>query len=133
MKFSTKTTYGLRALIFLAKQPQGRKTSLATIAQAENISLKYLEIIFAALKKAGLITSVQGSTGGYYLARPASRITVYEVVKVLEKNLTIFHCINEQGQISCSQSCHCGVSLILPKVQAAIIKTLKNLKLKQLI
>ncbi|MFH0951128.1 MAG: Rrf2 family transcriptional regulator [bacterium] len=133
MKFSTKTTYGLRALMFLAKQPKQQLTPLSVIARQEKISLKYLEIIFAQLKQAGLVKSVQGATGGYILAQPLNQITTYDIIKVLEKDLVIFHCLDAQGELHCNHHCHCGVNLIFPQVQQAIVKTLKQLKLNQLV
>ena len=133
MKFSTKTTYGLRALLFLAKQPKQQLTPLSAIAQQEKISLKYLEIIFAQLKQAGLVKSAQGATGGYTLAKPLNHITTYDIIKVLEKDLAIGHCLDAKGQLPCSLQCHCGVNLIFPQVQQSIVKTLKQLKLSQLV
>lgn len=133
MKFSTKSTYGLRALIYLASQPTEQSTPLSAIAQAEKISQKYLEIIFAALKKAGLVTSSQGAGGGYCLARPADEISIFEIIKALEKNLNVFYCVDEQGKFYCSQACHCGVTLVLAKVQQAVNQSLRSLKLSELV
>ena len=80
MIFSTRSTYGLRAIINLAKQQKFGNVSLSVIAKQENISLKYLEKLFASLKKAGLVKSVKGATGGYLLAKDSKKITVYVVL-----------------------------------------------------
>lgn len=133
MKFSTKSTYGLRALIFVANQPAKDSVPLSAIAEAEKISLKYLEIIFAGLKKANLVKSTQGASGGYRLARSAQDISVFEIIKALEKNMNVFHCVDEQGKIYCSQACHCGVTLVLAKVQQAVNQSLKAIRLSDLV
>jgi Rrf2 family protein len=80
MKFSTKTTYGLRALIALANNWPNKSLSLNQIAKNENISLKYLEKIFATLKQAKLIKAEKGVAGGYKLAKAPSAISTYEII-----------------------------------------------------
>ena len=133
MKFSTRTTYGLRALIRLAKNWPKKSLSLGTIAQTEKISLKYLERIFSILKKAGIVISVQGSSGGYRLAKAPNKIVVYDIIKALEGGISAFSCMGEDGKINCRSRQICGAVKVLAKVQIAINKTLKNIKLSNLI
>ncbi len=132
MKFSTRTTYGLRAMINLAKRSKKGSVSLAVIAKDEGISLKYLEKLFSDLKKAKLVKSEIGATGGYKLAKNASKITVYDIIKALEGDITPFHCLSASGKINCSAKCNCGATIVLIKVQEAMKKTLKNIKLSEL-
>jgi Rrf2 family protein len=133
MKFSTRTTYGLRSMIQLAARYGKDNVSLASIAKQEKISLKYLERIFASLKKEGLIISEKGSTGGYSLSRAPKEINVFEIVKALEGNMAPFHCLDESGKIFCSSKCKCGATTVLVKVQHAINSTLKGINLDELI
>ena len=133
MIFSTKSTYGLRAMINLAQVQKAGSVSLAKIAKKENISLKYLERLFAYLKKAGLVKSIKGATGGYQLAKNSRQIDLYEIIKSLEGKLTFFHCLDDQGKVYCNKSCDCGATFILKKVQQSIEQTLKKIKLSQLI
>lgn len=130
MKFSTKTTYGLRALYYLRKS--GKTASLSEVASAEKISLPYLERIFACLKKAGLVRSVKGAKGGYHLALPLSEITLFDVVNVLEGPLSLFYCLNENSKTKCSLSCRCQVNRHLSEAQARIAQALKQIKLNEL-
>jgi Rrf2 family protein len=132
MKFSTRTTYGLRAMINLAKYSKKGNVSLAEIAKQEGISLKYLEKLFSDLKKAKLVKSEMGASGGYKLAKNASRITVYDIIGALEGDITPFHCLSANGKINCSSSCNCGATIVLVKVQEAMKKTLKKIKLSEL-
>ena len=132
MKFSTRTTYGLRSMIRLAEGYGKENISLACIAREENISPKYLERLFAKLKKAELIISEKGSAGGYVLSRNPKEITVFEIVKTLEGDMAPFHCLDESGKIYCSSKCKCGATSVLIKVQQAVNSTLKGIKLSEL-
>ena len=131
MKFSTKTTYGLRAMIALASSKD--QISLPIIAREEKISLGYLERIFSKLKRANLIKSEMGSKGGYSLAKPADKIEVYDIISALEGQLSPFHCVDESGKIYCRQSCKCGATKVLVKVQSVVNKALKEIRLSDLV
>jgi len=133
MIFSTRSTYGLRAMINLAKQKKFGSISLAIIAKQENISLKYLEKLFANLKKAGLIKAVKGALGGYLLAKSAKQINIYDIIKALEGKLSLFHCSSKNEKIFCSNLCNCGVTKVLLKVEQAITKSMKDIKLSRLL
>lgn len=89
MKLSTKTRYGVRALVDLACQGGQGHVSLNSIAQRQNLSPKYLEQEFATLRRAGILKSVKGAQGGYMLARLPRDIRVDEVIRVLEGDLAI--------------------------------------------
>jgi Rrf2 family protein len=132
MKFSTRTTYGLRALCHLAGLGPGEMVSLAAIAQQEGISLAYLERIFSRLKKTGIVLSAKGAQGGYCLSAPPSQIPVLDLVKALEGDLNLFHCIGESGQIDCAGQCHCGATKVLSAVQSAVRGSLAGLSLADL-
>lgn len=133
MKFSTRTTYGLRAMIRLASYSGKKPLPLPNIAKAENISLGYLERMFSDLKKANLVKAAKGVKGGYKLAKPANKITVFEIVKALEGKLSLFHCLAEDGRVYCNVGCRCGAALVLSKVQGALRKTLQGIRLSDLI
>ena len=89
MKLSTKSRYGLRALIDLAIHSQNGQVALHQIANRQNLSVKYLEQDFATLRKAGLVRSIKGAQGGYVLARPADQIRVGEIIRILEGDLSL--------------------------------------------
>jgi len=133
MLFSTRTTYGLRAMINLAKQRRAGSVSLACVAQEEKISLKYLERLFANLKRAGLVKAVKGAAGGYALAKDAEQINVYDIVRALEGKLKAFHCTDDREKVYCNKQCRCEVTYVLNKVEQAISRALKEIKLSQLL
>lgn len=133
MKFSTKTTYGLRAIICLAKNGGSEVLPLSFVAQKEHMPLKYLEKIFSDLKKSGLIESAKGPTGGYRLVSRPEEINFFDIIKALEGKLNLFHCIDDNDKVFCRESCSCGATKSLVKVQANIIGALKNIKLSSLL
>ena len=133
MKFSTRTTYGLRAIVYLAKQKPGELTSLAQIAAQEKISLKYLENIFGLLKKGKLVRAVKGPAGGYALAKPAPSLTVYELVVALEKDIALLRCLRPDGRTNCRLSGQCAATKVLARVQAALAAALKTMSLRDLL
>ena len=84
MRLSTRSTYGMRALVELALAVGRGQVPASRIATRQNLSIAYLEQLLHRLKKHGLITSVRGPKGGYLLAKDPRRITMAEVVRILE-------------------------------------------------
>ena len=89
MKISTRGRYGLRAMIDLCMHAQGEYISLRSIAKRQCLSSGYLEGIFAALKKAGLVRGAAGSCGGYLPALPADQITIRMILEPLESSMSL--------------------------------------------
>lgn len=129
MKFSTTTRYGLRAMVYIAQK--NKICSVKEISEAEEISPAYLEKIILKLSKAGLIEVKRGTTGGYFLARPAEKITVEDVIKVLEKNTSLAPCVNPIYK--CPRRYLCPTKNIWEKIYDNINLTLQNITLKDLI
>ena len=132
MKLSTKTTYGLKAMIYLAKT-KDKAVSLTEIAKGEGISIKYLEAIFAQLKKSGLVKSARGASGGYSLATPINKITLAQIFVSLEGEKALASCSSNHKPKICNFTCNCGVSQVTDKLNTAIEMTLKKIKLGDLI
>ena len=84
MNISVKGAYALEAIFDLALQPPGEPVKIADIARRQQIPQKFLELILASLKQGGFVESRRGAEGGYRLARPASQITVGQVLKFIE-------------------------------------------------
>ena len=84
MKLSTRSTYGMRALVELALSSGRGPVSAAVIAKRQALSVAYLEQLLHRLKKQGLINSIRGPRGGYVLAGKPDRITMAEVVRILD-------------------------------------------------
>ena len=85
MKISAKARYAIRSMIYLTiNLKSGEHISLKEISEKESISIKYLEQIFTALRKEGLVKSIKGSYGGYILAKQPEEITIGEVIRTIE-------------------------------------------------
>jgi len=95
MKLSTKGRYGLRAMVDLAVYSTAEQVPLYAIAERQNISTTYLEQVFSVLRKSGLVKSIKGAQGGYMLAEKPEKITVGEILRVLEGDLSI---VDESAQ-----------------------------------
>ena len=91
MKLSTKGRYGMVALVDLALQPADTLTSLADIAERQDVSLPYLEQLFVRLRRAGLVDSVRGPGGGYRLARAAETIRIAEILEAVDETVSAMH------------------------------------------
>lgn len=76
--------YGLRALVTMAGIRSDQPLSIQTIADTESLPAKFLEGIMADLKRGGFVRSRRGANGGYLLARPASEITLLQVIRHLD-------------------------------------------------
>lgn len=92
MKLSTKGRYAVMALVDLAATSDGRPVSLADIAERQEISLSYLEQLFAKLRRGELVNSVRGPGGGYLLARPASEIAISDVILAVDEPIRTTRC-----------------------------------------
>jgi Rrf2 family protein len=89
MKLSTRGRYGIRMLIDLSLQPQGKVTTLSSIAARQEISASYLEQVAKDLKRAGYIHSVKGSQGGYILAKEPQDIIIGDLLRLLEGDMRL--------------------------------------------
>jgi Rrf2 family protein len=83
---STKSRYGLRALLYITLKGEKSKTAIKEIAEKEGISGRYLEQIFSVLKQGNIVKSVKGAGGGYVLSKPSNKISIKEIVELLEKD-----------------------------------------------
>lgn len=131
MKISTKTRYGLRAMIQLAKNYDEPLMSISQIAKDQNISQKYLENILLLLKKAKLLKSIRGSKGGYKLALPPNEITSDQIILALEDIPLIIECAESPN--SCNKSDFCESHVLWKNINNSILNILKNTKLSDMI
>ncbi len=140
MIFSTKAEYGVRVMAHLARRDNGSPTALSAIAEAEGLPLAYLEHLVQRLRRAELVESRRGAHGGYSLARPASRITMAEVVQALEGDIAPIECITEgaDGSLICvreslPEADPCPSKFLWTRVQGSIVRTLKEMTLADLV
>ena len=132
MKLSTRSRYGLRALIDLAVHDAEDAVSLQSIAGREQISESYLEQLIRLLKQGGLVRSVRGAGGGYHLARPAEEISVGDVLRSLEGSLDAVACPAFEGS-DCNAAEACVTKFVWKKINDAIAQAVDALPLSDLV
>ena len=106
MNVTSKGRYALRVMLDLAQHPDDGFISLKTVADRQEISMKYLEAIVGSLKKAELLESTRGKEGGYRLNRAPSDYTVEEILRAIEDKLAPVSCIKD-GSIQCDRAAAC--------------------------
>jgi Rrf2 family iron-sulfur cluster assembly transcriptional regulator len=92
MRLSTKGRYAVMAMVDLAKHSQGDPIALAEIAERQEISLSYLEQLFAKLRVGGLVKSVRGPGGGYLLGHPADETRISDVILAVDEPIRAVRC-----------------------------------------
>lgn len=102
MRLSTKGRYGLMAMFQLAMDYGKGPIPLKYIAQKQSLSESYLEQLFSALRRQGLIISMRGASGGYELSREPDDITVGQVLRALEGDLSPADCVSD-GSGECTK------------------------------
>jgi Rrf2 family iron-sulfur cluster assembly transcriptional regulator len=92
MQLTTKGRYAVTAMLYLASNDTGKPVTLDIISQRQNISLSYLEQLFAKLRKASLVKSVRGPGGGYLLSPPAEDVTLTQIIEAVDENIDLRRC-----------------------------------------
>jgi len=132
VKISTKGRYGLRAMIDLAVTGRnGTPVYLSDIAKRQGVSEKYLEHIFSALHKGDVVKAQRGRKGGYLLSRTPDRITVHDIITVLEGPCTVADCVDNTSV--CDKSSICITRDIWSKLGTAIRDILTSYTLASLV
>jgi len=134
MKVSAREEYGLRCLLQLAQLGEGEFLTLGQIAGREGMSQANAGKVMWLLNKAGLVSSIRGTKGGYKLARPASEIRLSEVIKVLDEDTVEGHCKSYAGLLdSCVHTSDCGIRSVIVNVHEVVERALSAVTLSQLI
>jgi Rrf2 family protein len=124
MKLSKKGEYALRSLINLGIAAEvGRSlVQVAELAESEQLPVKFLEQIMQVLKEAGFVESKRGKFGGYRLAKPAGKITIGQVVRVIDGPLAPIGCVSQTAyeKCTCPDEAHCGLRMLMLDVRNAI-------------
>ena len=131
MKLSTRARYGIRAILELAANPGREPVRIKTIAQRQDISVKYLEQLMTILKSAGFVRSIRGSRGGYVLAKAADQIKLSDCINALEGPVATAECVENQSY--CARAADCVVKDVWSQVQKAMENVLESTTLQDLV
>lgn len=130
MRLSTRSRYGLRALLVLAQRHGEGAISAARIADQQGLSHKYLETLFNSLKIAELTMSQRGPGGGWQLTRPPAEIRLSQVMPALEGSFGLVECVDFPH--TCSKADCCAAREIYVKIHEAILEVLEGYTLADL-
>ena len=125
MKFSTKGTYGLRAVVELAVRYGEGPVSLSAVATEQGISEAYLEQLMRSLKAAGIVQTARGKSGGYSLTRAPEAISVRAVLEALEGSTNVTDCVGADANV-CENACTCAARPLFLKLQSRINAVLEE-------
>jgi Rrf2 family protein len=123
MEISRRTDYGVRVILDLAALEQSERASTQEIAERQNIPGPFLAKIVSQLALSGLVTTYRGAGGGVRLARPASEISLLQVIESLDGPIRLNRCVIEPS--SCPRDGRCPVHHIWAKAQTELTQLLR--------
>jgi len=134
MKISTRSRYGLRAVFDIAYHSAGLSTQVREISARQAISPRYIEQIFQKLKKAGIIKSLRGPSGGYYLAKRLEEIRVGDIVRATERNVHLVNCAGPRpaSKKICDRITQCVVRDVWAEASHRLMAYLDSVTLEDL-
>lgn len=127
MKLSTRAKYGIHAMLDLAVNQGTGPQPIKQIAERQGIPEQYLEQLIAVLRREGLVSSVRGAQGGYYLGKPPGEITMQDLVRVLEGPIGLCDCLEDEQ--CCEKIGKCPAKLVWQKLSRSIDEVLSGVTL----
>ena len=132
MKLSTRSRYGARILVDLARHKDQGPVQIGEISKRQDISVKYLEQLIRPLKQANLVTSVRGPKGGHLLAENPENISLGQVVRLFEGQTDLVECVSFPDKCPMSDDCQVRLAwqdateVMYEKLDATTISDLMN-------
>jgi len=131
MRLTTKGRYGMRLVLDIAQHEKYGPVSMAETSLRQDISAKYLERLVGELQRAGLVKSLRGREGGHLLAVPPEKITVGDVVRILEGESSQLAC--SHNRLACPRSVHCLTRAIWVAADQAMFEKLDSVTVRDII
>jgi Rrf2 family protein len=133
MKFGVGVDYSLKALLVLAdRYPSPEPIRVEEIAENQGIPENYLRRLLIELKRGGLVASQKGPSGGYLLARHPARITMADVVEIIEGDYAPVDCLEEGANSSCPRDQPCPMRDVWREVRESVVAVLRRTTLQAL-
>ena len=134
MRLTTKGRYGLRAVVDLAVNTDDEAIALSRIAERQGISMNYLEQLVARLRKSGIVNGIRGAQGGYVLAMPAEEISVGDILRALEGDLSPVDCYElNSNDTPCDNSDICVTKYVWKRISNSINDAVDGIMLSDLV
>ena len=125
MKLSTRSRYGLKAVVDLAVYEGEAPVTLSALAGMQGVSEAYLEQLLRALRRAGIVEAVRGAAGGYRLSCAPEALDVGRVLAALEGSTAVVDCVGT-GDACCENACTCSARPLFLKLQSRINDVLRD-------
>jgi len=133
MRLSTQSRYGVRAIFDIAYHSEGLETQVKDISRRQGISARYLEQIFQKLRKAGIVGSKRGPSGGYFLNKKPEEITIGEIVRITEGGINPVLCLNpEDSSQPCDRAGECVTRIIWNEAGSRLREYFDSITVKDL-
>jgi Rrf2 family cysteine metabolism transcriptional repressor len=133
MRFGVGVDYSLKALLMLAERyPGSQPTRVEEIADTQGVPENYLRRLLIELKRGGLVASQKGPSGGYMLAKSPSRITMADVVEIIEGDYCPVECLEEAGVATCPKDQPCPMRDVWRDVRESVNNILRQTTLQSL-
>ena len=133
MKFGGGVDYSLKALLMLAdRYPSAQPLRVEEIAAVQGVPENYLRRLLIELKRGGLVLSQKGPSGGYMLARHPSKITMAEVVQIIEGDYVPVECLEDGSNALCQRADNCAMRDVWNEVRDSVNTILGGVTLQSL-
>ena len=133
LKINRQTDYAVRVVLALARQGPGAKRSTAEIQQEMLVPKAFMSRIVAQLARAGLLNTFPGRDGGLMLPRPASQITLKDIVEAFEGPILLSQCLQVKGEDDCPFQVNCPVRPKWGRVQVAMLREMAAITFEDLV
>ncbi len=131
MKLTAKSRYAARILLELALQKAETPIPTALLSKNTEVSIQFIEQIMRPLKKAGLVKSVRGASGGHMLAKPPIKISMGDVVRAVSGPINIASCLECEDQ--CNRTATCLTRSVWHRASRAVERELDSITLEELV
>lgn len=133
MQISYRGDYALKAILELARHYQKEPVTTREIAARNNLPEKFLEQVLSQLKQAGYIRSVRGARGGYQLNRPPERITMGEIIRLVDGPIGPIACVEDSFHVPCEDERVCALRQVFGRAREAMLDVVDNVNFADLI
>jgi Rrf2 family protein len=133
MKLTTRGNYAISAVLYIAANSQKSPISLREISTRLDISENYLRQLCMQLIRHGILRSVRGVAGGYYINQNLSQLTLLDIVEVVEGDIMVVDCLKVEGKATCKRTVHCKTKPVWELLNKSIRNCLSELTMEQLL
>lgn len=130
MRLTTKGRFAVTAMVDMATRGGREPVTLASISERQRISLSYLEQLFGKLRRHGIVESVRGPGGGYYLARPGAQISIADIISAVDEPMDATNC---EGKGDCQDGQPCSTHALWQGLNEVLQDYLSAVNLQQLV